>query len=113
MTKPTPDGDPGSTDPQTTGATTVRQVAELARLSLDAGEARALADQFARILEQFRVLERLDVADVEPTTGAAQLVDVARADVPRPCLAPDAVLAGAPARADDFYSVPKTVGGDS
>lgn len=99
--------------PDATGPDTVRQVAELARLSLDAAEARALADQFARILEQFRVLERLDVTNVEPTTGAAQLVDVARADVPRPCLTPDAALAGAPARVDDFYSVPKTVGGDA
>lgn len=101
------------TDPDTTSISTVRQVAELSRLSLDAGEARALADQFARILEQFRVLERLDVTGVEPTTGAAQLADVTRADVSRESLTADAALAGAPERADDFYSVPKTVGGDA
>ena len=91
---------------------TVRQVASLARLALSEAEARALAGQFARTLEHFQVLERLDVEGVEAECGAVGLSDVTRADVARPSLPVESLLANAPERVDDFYSVPKTVGGE-
>lgn len=91
---------------------TVRRVAALSRLALDEHELAGMAKTFARTLEHFQVLARLDVEGVEPTTGAALLADVTRADEPRPSLAPELLLANAPERVDDFYSVPKTVGGE-
>jgi aspartyl-tRNA(Asn)/glutamyl-tRNA(Gln) amidotransferase subunit C len=91
---------------------TVYKVAELARLDIHENEARSLAAQFARTLEHFRVLERLDVEGVEPMIGGSQKSDVSRDDVPMPPIAIDKILANAPARVDGFYSVPKTVGGD-
>jgi aspartyl-tRNA(Asn)/glutamyl-tRNA(Gln) amidotransferase subunit C len=91
---------------------TVRSIAALARLSLGDGEARVLAGQFARTLEHFQALARLDVTGVEPTTGAAGLADVTRPDEPRPFADTEALLARAPERDGDFYAVPKTVGGD-
>lgn len=90
---------------------TVHTMAELARLDISAREAEALGAQFARILEQFQVLARLDVEGVEPMTGAGQLSDVQREDEPRPSSDKDAILANAPQRSGDFYAVPKTVGG--
>jgi aspartyl-tRNA(Asn)/glutamyl-tRNA(Gln) amidotransferase subunit C len=91
---------------------TVRRVASLARLALTEAETKAFAGQFARTLEHFQVLAKLDVDGVEATTGAPGLVDVTRPDVPRPSLAPDLVLDAAPERDGAFYAVPKTVGGD-
>jgi len=91
----------------------VRRTAELARLSITADEAAHLAPQFARILEHFRTLSEVDLEGVEPTTGAFGLRDVFRADEPRESLSQDEALANAPERIEDFYSVPKTIGGDS
>lgn len=91
---------------------TVRAVASLARLSLTDAEAKALAGHFARTLQHFQVLAKLDVDGVEPTTGAPGLADVTRPDVPKPSLPRDLVLDAAPERDGDFYAVPKTVGGD-
>jgi aspartyl-tRNA(Asn)/glutamyl-tRNA(Gln) amidotransferase subunit C len=91
---------------------TVRAIAELARLDIDAGEAEALARQFAHTLERFEALRKLDVEGVEPMRGAPGGANVLREDRPEPSLSPDAILANAPARVDDFYRVPKTVGGD-
>ena len=93
----------------------VEKIAALARLDIDAAEAEALGTQFARILEQFQVLAALDVEGVEPRLGgldASATSNVQRDDVPRPSYPVEAMLANAPARVGDFYSVPKTVGGD-
>jgi aspartyl-tRNA(Asn)/glutamyl-tRNA(Gln) amidotransferase subunit C len=91
---------------------TVYKVAELARLDIHEEEARALAAQFARTLEQFQVLARLDVEGVEPMLGGSRLSDVQREDSPVPSLELERIFANAPARVEGFYSVPKTVGGD-
>lgn len=90
----------------------VRTVAALARLDIDAGEAEALGRQFASILRQFQGLASLDVEGIEPMLGATGSENVLRDDKPVPSLTPERMLANAPARVDDFYRVPKTVGGD-
>jgi aspartyl-tRNA(Asn)/glutamyl-tRNA(Gln) amidotransferase subunit C len=92
---------------------TVRRIAALARLSIDDEEVRALGADFARILEHFESLSGLDLEGVEPTAGATDVADVLRKDRARPSLPPDAALANAPERIGDFYSVPKTIGGDA
>lgn len=95
-----------------TDVETIRRAAHLARLEITEEEARTLGPQFARILAHFEELARLDVQGVEPTTGATDLRDVRRADLPRPSFERERLLAGAPERADAFYSVPKTVRSD-
>ncbi len=91
---------------------TVLHVAALARLQIDAVEAAAFGPQLAATLAQFEALTTVDVEGIEPMTSAAAGFDVLRADEPAPSLPVDAVLANAPARVEDFYRVPKTVGGD-
>jgi aspartyl-tRNA(Asn)/glutamyl-tRNA(Gln) amidotransferase subunit C len=94
---------------------TVRKMATLARLAIGDAEAAAIGAQFAHILEHFEVLAKLPIEGIEPTppgTSPPALANVLRDDVPQPSLAPDAVLADAPQRIDDFYGVPKTVGGE-
>ena len=89
----------------------VRKIAELARLDLAPKEEEALARQFANILEQFRVLSRLDVSGVEAMVGGSRASDVTREDRPRPSLPAEAMLRHAPAHTAEFYVVPKTGGG--
>lgn len=108
--------DPKHTSPPQSAAPpveTVRKIARLARLDLAADEEETLARHFGRILEHFRVLEGLDVTGVEAMLGASRVSDVLRADLPRPSLPAEAMLANAPAHTTEFYVVPKTVGGES
>ncbi len=91
---------------------TVRRTAALARLEITDEEAERLGPQFARILAAFRVLASLDVEGAEAMTHASGEESVLRADEERPSLPVDAALSNAPRRVDDFYGVPKTIGGD-
>ena len=92
---------------------TVRKIAELARLDLTEEEAKGLAAQFASILEQFKVLETLDVSGVEAMTGANRAGEVVREDLPVPSLPVEEMLRNAPEHTPEFYVVPKTVGGEA
>ena len=89
----------------------VLKTARLARIELSPEEAGRLGPQFARILSAFEVISRLDLSGVEPMTSATDLADVLRDDAPRPSLPIERALANAPERIEDYYSVPKTVGG--
>lgn len=90
---------------------TVRKTAHLARLDIGDAELAKLAGQFARILEAFQSIAKLEVEGVEPMTGPTDLADVVRADRPRPSLERESVLENAPARSGEYYSVPKTIAG--
>src|SRR5687767_9522006 len=94
------------------GAPDVMHIARLARLSIDPAKKDELAAQFARILDAFQVLSSLDVEGVEPMTRPTDSSDVLRDDRARPSLPTAEALANAPVRIEDFYSVPKTIGGD-
>lgn len=91
----------------------VRAIADLARLELAPDEVVEHELQFARVLAHFEVLAREDVEGIEPMTGAVRSSGVLRDDLPRPSTPRDALLANAPRRTDEFYAVPKTVGGDA
>jgi len=90
----------------------VLHIARLARLAIDPAKSAELGAQFARILAAFQVLSTLDVEGIEPMTRPTDTTDVLREDRERPSLAIEAALANAPARVENFYSVPKTVGGE-
>ena len=90
----------------------VRKAAELARLELEPGETAALARDFAVILEAFRSLQSVEVDAVPPMTGASELTDVLRDDVPQPGLERDDALAAAPAPRDGYFGVPRVLGGE-
>lgn len=90
----------------------VAATAALARIEIPPRELPALASEFSRILEAFRVLQGVDVEGVEPLLHATELVDVLRADRVQPSAERARVLANAPEHTDEFFRVPKTVGGD-
>ena len=88
----------------------VAHVATLARLALTDAELDALTDDMAGILGQAEDMAALDLHDVPPTAHPLPLVNVLRADVPRPSLDRAEVLSMAPAAEADQFRVPRILG---
>jgi aspartyl-tRNA(Asn)/glutamyl-tRNA(Gln) amidotransferase subunit C len=84
----------------------VLHVARLARLRLTDEELERMPGELSKILEHVEKMTELDLEGVEPTTHVVDLTNVLREDVPRPCLAPERALAGAPDVADGGFRVP-------
>ncbi len=87
----------------------VRHVARLARLALDDDEVAELAPELSEILAYADQVGEVAADDVAATTHPFALANVARPDEPRPSLARDAVLAGAPEVEQDRFAVPRIV----
>lgn len=90
-------------------AATVRRIASLARIGVREDEIEGLRTQLNSILGWIEQLNEVDVTDVAPLTGAAQMALKMREDVVTDGAYPDLVLANAPERAGDFFVVPKVV----
>jgi aspartyl-tRNA(Asn)/glutamyl-tRNA(Gln) amidotransferase subunit C len=85
----------------------VDYVAHLSRISLSREETEKLGPQLSHILDYIEKLKELDVNGVEPTAHAVPIVNVTRADEPRPSLPHDEALLNAPAQASGLFVVPK------
>ena len=90
---------------------TVRRIGLLSRIELADDEIPAIAGQLSGILEYFDKLQALDTADVEPMTRAVELDNILADDVLGSSLTPEQVLANAPKRDGNLFSVPKVIGG--
>ena len=88
----------------------VAHVAKLARLSLDEGQLDTFTAQLGAILDHAADVEALDLDDVAPTSHPYPLVNVLRADVAGPSLAPEDALAGAPQAEEGRFRVPTILG---
>jgi aspartyl-tRNA(Asn)/glutamyl-tRNA(Gln) amidotransferase subunit C len=88
---------------------TVRRIATLARIHVEDGDLPALQAELNGILGWIEQLNEVNVDGVEPLTGAAQMALKMREDVVTDGGYPDKILANAPARAGDFFVVPKVV----
>ena len=88
----------------------VEHVANLARLALSADEIDALTSELAAILDHAAQVSALDTEGVPPTAHPLPLVNVFRADVARPGLPRDEVLAAAPQAEDGRFRVPRILG---
>ncbi|MBU6226817.1 MAG: Asp-tRNA(Asn)/Glu-tRNA(Gln) amidotransferase subunit GatC [Acidobacteria bacterium] len=93
-------------------AADVAKVARLARLNVSPEEVERYTRQLDGMLDHFADIDNLDLASVEPMTQPYPLVNVLRADVERPCLDRDEVLAAAPAAEDGRFRVPPSGGLD-
>lgn len=85
----------------------VRYVARLARLRLEPGEVERMTSELARILGHIDKMSELDTSQVPPTAHVLDVVNVLRADKPRPSLDRADALRNAPAVAEDAFRVPK------
>ena len=85
-------------------------MASLARLALTDDEIDHLTVDLAGILEHVQDMAGLNLAGVKTTAHPLGLVNVLRADVPRPSLDRAEVLAMAPAAEDEQFRVPRILG---
>ncbi len=85
-------------------------VARLARLALTEDELERFTEQLGAVLEHAADVAALDTAGVPPTAHPLPLVNVLRADEPRPSLDRDEVLSQAPAAEDGRFRVPRILG---
>ncbi len=90
----------------------VRKVANLARLQLTEAEQQQFTGQLNRILEYVQQLDELDTTDVAPTTRAIEVSNITRPDQLEVFAEREAILASAPDREEDFFKVPKILGGE-
>lgn len=87
----------------------VRRVAILARINVSDDRLTGLAGEMSQILDWVEQLGEVDTDGVAPMTSVSDVRAPLRADVVNDGGYPDRVLANAPDRVDDFYTVPKVV----
>jgi aspartyl-tRNA(Asn)/glutamyl-tRNA(Gln) amidotransferase subunit C len=87
----------------------VDYVALLARLALNDDEKIKYMHQLEDILKYMDILSEAPTEDVEPMAGPIELYTPLRDDVVTPSLALEDSLANAPARAGEYFKVPKII----
>jgi len=88
---------------------TVRRIAKLARIRVAEDDVARLQGELNGILGWIEQLSEVDVEGVAPLTGGAQIALRLRADVVTDGNISERILANAPDRAGDFFTVPKVV----
>jgi aspartyl-tRNA(Asn)/glutamyl-tRNA(Gln) amidotransferase subunit C len=94
-------------------AATVRRIARLARLHVPEHDIDRLQAELSGILGWIEQLNEVDVTDIHPVVGNATMALRLRADDVTTDLTgggkPAEILANAPGRAGNFFTVPKVV----
>ncbi len=90
-------------------ATTVRRIAQLARIAVRDEEVAHLQGELNSILAFVEQLSEVNVDGIEPMTSVTPMEMKKRHDVVNDGEIPDKVLANAPATEDHFFLVPKVV----
>lgn len=85
----------------------VRHVAKLARLGLTEPQLERMAGELDTIIDSIGKISELDLADVEPTTHALEIVNVFGDDVPHESLSTERALSNAPDPEDGCFRVPR------
>ncbi|MDR3281824.1 MAG: Asp-tRNA(Asn)/Glu-tRNA(Gln) amidotransferase subunit GatC [Endomicrobium sp.] len=86
-------------------------VVSLAKVYIKDEEKEKYLEDINKMLDYVKVLQELDVVDLEPTTHVTQLRNVWRDDVIRPCSREvvEQILKAAPEREGYFYKVQKVI----
>lgn len=88
---------------------TVKRVAHLARIAVDEEDAARMAGELNVILGFVEQLNEVDVTGVEPMTSVIPIAMKKRQDAVTDGGKADAMVANAPATAENFFLVPKVV----
>lgn len=92
----------------------ILKIAQLAHLRFQSDALDRFSEEFARILEYFESLEKLDLAGIEPTShisGPGPAVTAGyRVDQERPSLPVEEALREAPEKGDGHFLVPRFIG---
>ena len=83
----------------------VQHIALLCRLGMSDEDIERFRNQLSNILENFEVLNQVDITDVPPAGNSVSLANVMREDEPEAPSPKEDILANAPQREDDFFRV--------
>ena len=89
--------------------TTIRRIANLARMRVEDDQLAPLARELNSIMGWIEQLNEVNVDGVEPLTGGAQMAMKMRDDLVTDGGYPEKILANAPDRNGPFFAVPKVV----
>ncbi len=89
--------------------TTVRRIAQLARIKVKDEDLPALEGELNVILDWIEMLNEVDIDGVEPMTAVVETSMKKRKDEISDGAMPDSIMANAPASDDHFFVVPKVV----
>lgn len=87
----------------------VRRIAFLARIRIDDAEMDGLAGELNNIIGWVEQLSEVDTEGVEPMTSVAEMTLARRSDTVFDGNVAEKILANAPEREGDFFTVPKVV----
>jgi aspartyl-tRNA(Asn)/glutamyl-tRNA(Gln) amidotransferase subunit C len=90
-------------------ASTVKNIAHLARIKVAEDQFEALAGELSNILGWVEQLAEVDTEGVAPMTSVVELTMPSRGDEVTDGDCRDQVLANAPEPVDGFFAVPKVV----
>lgn len=88
---------------------TVRHVAHLARIELQANELEKISGQLHDILGFIDKISKLNIENVAPASHILPISNVLRDDLPQVSLPAEKALENAPSRKGNFFSVPKII----
>lgn len=91
----------------------VEHIAELARLKFSETELESFTEQLNEILSYVDKLNELDTENVKPLSHPFEGENVFREDKVKPSVERKDALKNAPDSNDEFFKVPKVIGGDS
>ena len=89
----------------------VEHIAELARLKFKDEELENFTHQLNDILAYMEQLNELDTTNIEPLSHPIEGNNVFRNDLTLPSLDRELALKNAPDHDDEFFKVPKVIGG--
>jgi len=90
----------------------VEHIAELARLKFADAEINSYTDQLNEILTYMEKLNELDTENVEPLSHPVEGSNVFREDSAKPSISTEEALKNGPEKDEQFFRVPKVIGGD-
>ena len=90
-------------------ASTVENIARLARIKVEEDQLEALAGELSNILGWVEQLGEVDTEGVEPMTSVVEMAMPSRGDEVTDGDCRDQVMANASERADGFFAVPKVI----
>lgn len=88
---------------------TVKYVAHLARIRLNAEELDIFSAQLEEILKYTEKLNKVEVSHIPPTSHILPLENIYREDRVRPPLDTDSTLKNAPQKKNNQFCVPKVI----
>lgn len=87
----------------------IAHIAKLARLQLTEAEATAYSEQLSKALNYFEQISKVDTKGIEPLITPVEIQPLLRADEVKKELSAEEVVAGAPHKTGNLFTVPPVV----